>query len=118
MSPMARNLSDQDMRDLAAFYASLPRPAFARGLAPAIVEYGAPLRNVPACASCHGGVDRMVGAPLLYGLPAAYTKAQMQAFADGTRHNDISEQMRNIARNMTPDEISSAAAWYAAQPRP
>lgn len=118
MSPMARDLSDQDMRDLAAYYASLPRAAAASGEMPGIVAHGAPLRNIPACAACHGGVDHKIGSPWLDGLPAAYTKAQLTAFADGSRHNDISEQMRNIARNMTPDEIDAAAAWYAGQPRP
>lgn len=113
MSPMAQNLSDQDMRDLAAYYASLPPAARIRGDAPVIVAEGAPLRNIPACATCHGGVDHKVGSPWLDGLPAVYTKAQLAAFADGTRHNDISEQMRNIARNMTPEEIDAAAAWYA-----
>ncbi|MBC8735571.1 c-type cytochrome [Paraburkholderia sp. UCT31] len=117
MAPMAANLSDQDMRDLAAYYASLPRPRLAQGLdaagAPGIVLHGAPLRNIPACATCHGGIDNKAGSPWLDGLPAAYTQAQLQAFASGERHNDISEQMRNIARNMTPDEIAAAASYYA-----
>ncbi|MGF6787049.1 c-type cytochrome [Paraburkholderia sp. 35.1] len=117
MSPMVRSLTDQDMRDLAAYYASLPRPAPRRPvngvLAPDIVAHGAPLRNIPACAACHGGIDHKVGSPWLDGLPAAYTKAQLQAFADGTRHNDISGQMRNIARNMTSAEMAEAASWYA-----
>ncbi|WP_321866683.1 c-type cytochrome [Paraburkholderia tropica] len=113
MSPMAQNLSDQDLRDLAAYYASLPPFVQLKGEPPEIVSQGAPLRNIPACASCHGGVDHKVGSPWLDGLPAVYTKAQLAAFANGTRHNDISEQMRNIARNMTPDEIDAAAAWYA-----
>ncbi|MGF6636624.1 cytochrome c553 [Paraburkholderia sp. MM6662-R1] len=82
-------------------------------LAPDIVAHGAPLRNIPACAACHGGIDHKVGSPWLDGLPAAYTKAQLQAFADGTRHNDISGQMRNIARNMTSAEMAEAASWYA-----
>ncbi|WP_322104210.1 c-type cytochrome [Paraburkholderia sp. J41] len=115
MSPMARDLSDQDMRDLAAYYASIPPIARVRGNAPAIVAFGAPMRNIPACGACHGNVDSKVGSPWLDGLPALYTKSQLAAFASGTRHNDISEQMRNIARNMTPDEIDAAAAWYAGQ---
>ncbi|MCG5073430.1 c-type cytochrome [Paraburkholderia tagetis] len=118
MTPMAQHLSDQDMRDLAAYYASLPPAARVRGEPPAIVVLGAPMRNIPACASCHGGVDHKVGSPWLDGLPAVYTKAQLAAFADGTRHNDISEQMRNIARNMTAEEIDAAAAWYAGGARP
>ncbi|MBN3846780.1 MULTISPECIES: c-type cytochrome [Burkholderiaceae] len=121
MSPMTLNLSDQDMRDLAAYYASLPRPVAGRGLdladAPGIVAHGAPLRNIPACAACHGGIDHKAGTPWLEGLPAAYTQAQLLAFASGARHNDISEQMRNIARNMTRDEMTAAASWYAGSTR-
>ena len=117
MSPMVVSLSDQDMRDLAAYYASLPRPApagAADGAAgPDIVMHGAPMRNIPACGACHGAIDNKAGSPRLDGLPAAYTTIQLQAFADGTRHNDISEQMRNIARNMTPDEVAAAASYYA-----
>jgi cytochrome c553 len=43
-------------------------------------------------------------------------KAQLQALASGQRSNDISQQMRNIARAMTPQEIGEAAAYYASQP--
>ncbi|MBN3817457.1 cytochrome c4 [Paraburkholderia sp. Se-20369] len=121
MSPMVRGLSDQDMRDLAAYYASLPRPAPARaGEAaemPDIVAHGAPMRNIPACAACHGGVDHQTGSPWLDGLPAAYTKTQLLDFASGARRNDPSEQMRNIARNMTPAEMAAAADWYASVTR-
>ncbi|WP_244850189.1 cytochrome c [Caballeronia sp. SL2Y3] len=117
MSPMAANLSDQDMRDLAAYYASLPRPPAQRkvsdSLAPGIVSHGAPMRNVAPCAACHGGIDNKAGSPWIDGLPAAYTKAQLIAFANGTRTNDINEVMRNVARNMTPEEIDAASAYYA-----
>jgi cytochrome c553 len=41
---------------------------------------------------------------------------QLQAFRSGKRTNDISQQMRNIARAMTPQEIEEAAAYYASQP--
>ncbi|SAL60040.1 cytochrome c, class I [Caballeronia peredens] len=117
MSPMAMNLSDQDMRDLAAYYSSLPRPPAQRkvseALAPPIVAHGAPMRNIAPCAACHGGIDNKAGSPWLDGLPAAYTKAQLIAFANGTRTNDIDGVMRNVARNMTPEEIDAAAAYYA-----
>lgn len=39
----------------------------------------------------------------------------MQAFAQGTRANDINAQMRTVAKAMTPQEISDLATWYAAQ---
>ena len=45
-----------------------------------------------------------------------YLKEQLQAFASGQRTNDINQQMRNIARALTPQEIDEAAAYYASQP--
>ncbi len=119
MTPMVAGLGDQDMRDLAAYYAYLPRvTGYHPGSVPApgIVASGAPLRNIAPCASCHGGVDNKVGAPWLEGEPALYIRAQLQAFASGNRHNDISEQMRNVARQMTPAEIDAAARYYSGQP--
>ena len=119
MSPFATVLSDQDMLDLAAYYSYLPRlPGYHPTDAPAprIVMNGAPLRNIAPCASCHGGLDNKAGSPWLEGQSAVYLKAQLQAFATGARRNDISEQMRNIARQMTPEEIDEAAAYYASQP--
>jgi len=118
MSPMVPTLSDQDMRDLAAYYASLPRPPGARSAAavPPIVATGAPMRNIAPCASCHGVADHTTLAPGLEGEPVTYIRAQLQAFAAGDRHNDINEQMRNVARQMTPAEIDAAARYYSGQP--
>jgi cytochrome c553 len=122
MTPFALNLSDQDMIDLASYYAYLPRlpayhPAAAVAL-PRIVINGAPLRGIAPCGACHGALDNKVGSPWLEGQSAAYIKSQLEAFAASDRHNDISEQMRNIARRMTPEEIEEAAQYYASQPAP
>jgi cytochrome c553 len=120
MSPFAVNMSNQDMLDLAAYYSYLPRvPSShldATMAAPLIVSTGAPMRNVAPCGSCHGDLDTKAGSPWLGGQSAVYIKAQLQAFASGARRNDISQQMRNIARQMTPEEIDQAAQYYAAQP--
>ena len=120
MSPFAANLSNQDMLDIAAYYSYLPRvpsnkldPAIA---APPIVTTGAPMRNIAPCGSCHGDIDNKAGSPWLGGQSAVYIKAQLQAFAAGTRRNDISQQMRNIARQMTAEEIDQVARYYEAQP--
>jgi cytochrome c553 len=120
MSPFAIKLSEQDMLDLAAYYSYLPRQPGphpdAAVAAPQIVARGAPMRNIPACSSCHGTTDAKLGTPWLDGQSAAYIKAQLHAFATGTRRNDISEQMRNIARQMTATEIDEAARYYASRP--
>jgi cytochrome c553 len=117
MTPLAAVLSDSDMRDLAVYYAYLPRVNEAevgtKAVAPRIVRYGAPLRNIPEGAACHDG--NKAGAPWLEGQPSAYLKAQLAAFANGGRRNDIDEQMRNIARRMTAEEIDEAAEYYGSQ---
>jgi cytochrome c553 len=120
MSPFAVKLSEQDMLDLAAYHSYLPRQPGSHPddtvAAPTIVARGAPMRNIPACASCHGTTDAKLGTPWLDGQSAVYIKAQLQAFATGARRNDISEQMRNIARQMTAAEIDEAARYYASRP--
>ncbi len=120
MTPFAVAMSDQDMKDVAAYYAYLPRVPSnnldAGRPAPAIVVTGAPMRNIPPCGTCHGDVDNKAGSPWLGGQSAVYIKAQLQAFASGTRRNDISQQMRNIARQMTAEEIDGVARYYEAQP--
>ena len=115
MSPFATNLSDQDMLDLAAYYAYLPRipaPAQQTVPMPKIVADGAPLRNIPPCGACHGVLDVKTSSPWLRGQPAAYVKSQLLAFASNARRNDVDQQMRNIARNLTPTEIDEAANYF------
>jgi cytochrome c553 len=120
MGPFAVKLSEQDMLDLAAYFSYMPRQPGSHPdpaeTAPQIVARGAPMRNVPACAACHGTTDAKLGTPWLDGQSAVYIKAQLQTFATGARHNDISEQMRNIARQMTAAEIDEAARYYAGRP--
>ena len=116
MGPRVASLTDADMRDLAAFYAYLPRPAethdAAGGPAPRIVVSGSPMRNVAPCGACHGSSAYKTGSPWLDGEPSTYLRAQLAAFASGARHNDISGQMRNVARGMSPAEIDGAAKYY------
>jgi cytochrome c553 len=120
MTPFATPLSDQDMRDIAVYYAYLPRlpgyhpPQSARP--PDVVIYGAPMRGIAPCGACHGTLDNKAGSPWLEGQAAAYIKAQLEAFASGARRNDVGGLMRNIARRMTPEEIDAAAQYYASQP--
>jgi cytochrome c553 len=117
MAPFVADLHDQDLRDLSAYYASLPRqqsPA-TQDLqsAPDIVATGAPMRNIPPCGSCHGRLTSKLGVPWLDPQPRDYLKTQLEAFAHGTRRNDTSAQMRNIARNMTTEEIDASVSYYA-----
>jgi len=122
MSPFAVKLSEQDMQDLAAYYSYLPRlPGFhppESNPAPKIVVNGAPMRGIAPCGSCHGSIENKLGSPWLEGQSELYLKTQLAAFVSGTRQNDINEQMRNVARAMTPEEINKAAKYYANKPPP
>ena len=119
MSAMARSLSDTQMREVAAYYASLPRPARGEPAAapPPIVKWGAPMRNIPPCGSCHGGMDHTLASPWLAGEPATYIHTELAKFASDERHNDINAQMRAVARNMSGEEMAQAAAYYAGDAR-
>jgi cytochrome c553 len=116
MAPLVADLGDQDMRDLAAYYAYLPRtlgPPPVAETAPRIVSSGAPMRGIAPCGACHGELAGKPGAPWLEGQPFVYLRAQLGAFSTGARHNDIGEQMRNVARDLTPAEIDTASRFYA-----
>lgn len=117
MQGLARNLSQQDIEDLAAYYAYLPKartaPTTYDESLPALVRVGDPLRNIAPCISCHGGVDQKLGAPWIEGMPKDYLVEQLRAFKTGTRRNDSQAQMRNMARPMTDKEIDEVATFYA-----
>jgi cytochrome c553 len=115
MNPLAQALSDTEMQQLAAYYASRARPLEARVAPdpPPIVKWGSPMRNVVPCGSCHGITEHSMAGPWLNGEPAAYLRAQLVAFASGARTNDINGQMRAVVRGMTSAEIDSAATYFA-----
>jgi len=117
MQALAMGLGEGEIRDLAAYYASLPRPKNTpvtdMSTVPALVRVGDPMRNVAPCASCHGGIEQKLGAPWMEGMPKDYLVAQLKDFASGARSNDSHAQMRNMARALTDKEIEDVAEFYA-----
>jgi cytochrome c553 len=90
MAPVVGNLSDADIRDLAAYYAFLPRvwgQQTGAGAAPRIVASGAPMRGIAPCGACHGELDSKAGAAWLEGQPLVYLRSQLKAFSSGARRN-------------------------------
>ena len=88
MQALARNLSDRDIDDIAAYYDSLPKartaPArYDETSAPALVRVGDPLRNIAPCIACHGGIDHKLGAPWLEGMPKDYLRRAAQGLRIG-----------------------------------
>lgn len=120
MSPFAVNLSEQDMVDISVYYAYLPRLPSPRADGtppPRIVANGDPMRGIAPCGACHGELDNKRGSPRIDGQPAQYILSQLKAFASGERRNDINQQMRTIARQMTPAEMEAAARYYSGESR-
>src|SRR3954469_15118504 len=106
MRGIASTLSPDDMRNVAAFYATKqPKPGFAKNkdtvaLGEKIYRGGIGDRNIPACSGCHsptgGGIPAQY--PRLSGQHADYAEAQLVAFRSGARNN--SSQMVGIAAKM------------------
>src|SRR5215203_5457220 len=96
MKAMASPLSEADMKNVAAFYASKqPKPGFAKNKdlvahGEKIYRGGIAERSVPACAGCHGpsGVGMPAQYPRLAGQHADYVEGQLAAFRSGARHNN------------------------------
>jgi cytochrome c553 len=128
MSAIAKSLSPQDSADVAAYFAAqrdgLPAigsnrvPESGRSLREAdpaqrLVFAGDPQRGIPPCSACHGPGGYKLGAPALQGQHAAYIERQLAAFAQGTRENDIFQQMRIVAKQLTQDEMHALAIFYS-----
>ncbi len=121
MSGIVMMLSDDDMRNVAAWYASRP-PKIFQTITPEHVPVGESLwragdkdRGVPACAGCHGptGSGIPVRYPRLSGQYQQYTETQLLNFRNGTRHNDPAGVMRSIAGRLSVDEIKALADFTA-----
>jgi cytochrome c553 len=119
MSGMAAALSESDMKNIAAFYASLnAKPGAAKNadtvaLGEKIYRGGIADRNVPACAGCHSpnGAGIPAQFPRLAGQHADYTEAQLVAFRGGVRNNSI--QMTGVAAKMNDREIKAVSDYIA-----
>ncbi|MDV6253227.1 c-type cytochrome [Vibrio sp. EA2] len=113
MSGMAMPLSDEDIADLSAYYASLPTSE--NSTPENVVEQGKVLytagdaeRGLTACIACHGARGNgteLSGFPKISGQHADYIKAQLTKFRDGSRGNDMNAMMRDIAKKMTDEDI-------------
>lgn len=120
MTGLLNNLSDQDLADIAAYYASQKMSV---GTAdPKLVERGAALfrggkleEGMPACTGCHSpngaGLDA-AGFPQLGGQHAGYVAKQLTAFREGERSNDgDSRIMRSIAAKLSNKDIEAVSSF-------
>ena len=114
--------SEQDLKNLAAFYAGKPK---ATEVAPTdanlahgerIWRAGIAEKGVPACAACHGpaGVGNgPANFPVLSGQNAGYTASQLRNYRAGERNTGgiYSQMMMGVASGMSDDDIDAVAAF-------
>ncbi len=119
MAGMAAILSDEDVKNVAAWLATQQaKPGAAQdkelvGLGERIYRGGLQDRHIAACAGCHSpnGAGIPAQYPRLSGQHAEYTTVQLNAFRDGKRGN--SPQMAGVAAKMTDREIKAVSDYIA-----
>lgn len=124
MQPIAANMSDEDMENVAAYFANQKsKPGKANPelipLGEKIYRAGNPETKVPACMSCHGPAgagNPGASYPAVAGQHAAYTIKQLNAFDVEDRENDHNSKdtnnvMRKVVGPMTKAEIEAVAEY-------
>lgn len=128
MQPMAATLTDQDIGDLAVYFAE-QTPA-GHEADPSYWEAGQRLylrgdkaRSIPACVACHGPVGRgnlAAGYPALRTQHSVYTMKQLNDYAKGQRYAPKPDatlpsrngpMMASIAQRLTPEDIRNVASY-------
>jgi cytochrome c553 len=114
-------LNDEDMRNLAVYYAG--KPAAAKSVAdPAVVDRGERLyrggdreMSASACIACHGPTGRgnpAASVPAVRGQYAVYAAAQLRAYASGVRKSDgATRVMRDIAARLSEEDIVAVSSY-------
>lgn len=121
MTGMVALLTDDDMKNLAAFYESQqPKPmAFDGDMIEAgesIYRGGITETHVAACMGCHapsGKGNGPAGWPSLKGQHPEYLVTQLKNFKQGLRANDTGKMMRNAVVRMSDMEMKAVAAYIA-----
>ncbi len=119
MKGFASTLSPEDMKNVAAFYATkTAKPGFAKDKATLlegekIYRGGIADRQIAACAGCHSpnGAGIPVQYPRLGGQHGEYSEAQLIAFRSGLRANSL--QMAGVAAKLNDREIKAVADYLA-----
>ena len=127
MQPMAAGLSDQDIDNLAVFFAAQTPtgleadPSYWKA-GQALYLAGDAARGVPGCVACHGPLGRgnpAAGYPALEAQQSVYVVSQLQSYANGTRYSGPNATtatpnsiiMFDIAKHLTPEEIRDVASY-------
>jgi cytochrome c553 len=108
------NLSDADVRDVAAHYARLAATSATSSAPPAGAQLDQAAHDATEkCDRCHDANDGAVATPVIRGQDRDYLVASMRAYRDGTRGNGAMHHMSAAYGNVRIDDIAS---WYASLP--
>jgi cytochrome c553 len=119
MSAMVANLSNDDLRNLSAYFA-VQKPMAGTAKDQPLVVVGQKLyrggnseTGVPACSGCHSpdGAGIPAQYPRLAGQHGEYTIAQLQSFRSGDRDNDPNAMMRMIASRLNDKDMAAVAQY-------
>ena len=124
MAIMARSISDEDARDIAAYFAGLPpmKPdGLAQGEARArgqqLFEQVDAARGLPSCASCHGpkgeGVPGLPQVPKVQGQEWRYLDQQLRDWRSGERKNAPDGLMSQVTKGLSDKDIESLATYLS-----
>lgn len=126
MAPFISQLTDEDIQNIAAFYAEKPLPVGTHRLrrkntrGEELYHQGDPKQHILACVTCHGVSAKgngLPGFPSLAGQHINYTIHQLGAFKTGDRQNDPSHTMQRVTAAMSPDDIYAIAYYLASLPK-
>ncbi|GGO77200.1 cytochrome c4 [Marinobacterium nitratireducens] len=119
MTGLLDSLSDQDLEDIAAYFAS--KKVQLGQVSPDHLEAGQKIfragiadKGVAACTACHspnGTGIASAGYPALSGQHADYVKKQLMAFRTEARDNDPNRMMRDIAAKLSDKDIEAVANY-------
>ncbi len=114
LQDITTTMSDQDMRNVAGFYADLEPVPSAVGAETPLSPYDKGMAATKTCVECHGedGNSIVAGVPSLAGQQPRYFVAATQAYLDGSR--DI-ESMESMLRGLSKIEMENMAVYYASQ---
>ena len=114
MSPFAANLSNADLRELAAYFSAQPLAPLARTLTADKAAAGKSLTQQYFCVNCHGQALRgQMHIPRLAGQQTEYLRVQLRGFKASTRF-DMDGQMSSAAQPLTLADIDVLAEYLSA----
>lgn len=122
MTPIARQLSEQQMGDVAFYYSAVQARHQPPSEAPAellergrrIATDGLPEAGVQACNYCHGADGRGMppSFPYLAGQYAPYAELQLRLWKENVRRNDPLGVMKRISDGLSVEDMRAVSVYY------